>query len=78
MYVCLLYPTSLAPVLISGGYNSMAAAALSCGGDEVDADDDSDDAMLDDGAVYRNDLAVQFAFNDKLTSLQQRGDGLGR
>ena len=34
----------------------MAAAALSCGGDEVDADDDSDDAMLDDGAVYRNDL----------------------
>lgn len=56
----------------------MAAAALSRGGDEDDVDDDSDDLTLDDGAVYRNDFVVQFGIDDKLTSLQQRGDGLGR
>ena len=57
----------------------MAAMALSHGGDEDDADDDNDDIMLDDGAaVYRDDLAVQSGSDDKLTSFQQRGDGLGR
>lgn len=71
-------PPILLRVLISGEFNSMAAAALSCSGDEDDADDDSDDMMLDDGAVYRNDSAVQSGINDKLTSLQQRGDGVGR
>ena len=71
MYACLLYPTIFAPVLIPGEYNSMAAMALSQGGDEEDADDGSDDIMLDDdGAVYRNDLAVQSGSDDKLTSFQ--------
>ena len=78
MYVRLLYPAPFAPVLISGGYDSMAAMALGQGGDEGDAgNDDSDDVMLDDGAVYRNHLVVQFWSDDKLTSFQQRGDGLG-
>ena len=58
MYVRYLYPTYHAPVLISGDFNSMAAAALSRGGDEDDARDDSDDIMLDEGAVYRDDFAV--------------------
>ena len=49
----------------------MAAMALSQGGDEEDADDGSDDIMLDDdGVVYRNDLAVQSGSDDKLTSFQ--------
>lgn len=77
-----MYARSIAPillrVLISGEFNSMAAAALSRSGDEDDADDDCDDMMLDDRAVYRNDLAVQSGSNGKLTSLQQRGDGVGR
>ena len=56
----------------------MAAMALSQGGDKDDADDDSDDIMVDDGAVYRNDLAVQSGSDDRLTSFQQRDDGLER
>ena len=63
-----LYPTYHAPVLISGELTSMAAAALSRVSDEDDARDDSDDMMdadsddimHDEGAVYRNDLAVPF------------------
>ena len=51
----------------------MAAMALACDDDVDNADDGGAHKMVDNGAMYGNDLAFQPDSNGKLTFLQRRG-----
>lgn len=51
----------------------MAAMALACDDDEDNADDGGDHKMVDNGAMYGNDLAFQPGSNGQLTISQRRG-----